>query len=118
MFIVDAQVHIWAADTPQRPWPSGRSQPHRPQPFSKDDLLKEMDAAGVARVVIVPPSWEGDRNDLALEAARLHPDRFAVMGRPPAEPRPLGDWRDQLGMLGLRITSNTAGARALFADPE
>ena len=70
MFIVDAQVHIWGADTPQRPWPSGRSQPHRPQPLSKDDLLKEMDAAGVARVVIVPPSWEGDRNDLAMEAAR------------------------------------------------
>ena len=59
MFIVDAQVHIWGPDTPQRPWPGGRSQPHRPQPFSKDDLLKEMDAAGVARVVIVPPSWEG-----------------------------------------------------------
>ena len=25
-----------------------------------------MDAAGVDRVVIVPPSWEGERNDLAL----------------------------------------------------
>jgi predicted TIM-barrel fold metal-dependent hydrolase len=59
MLIVDAQVHIWAAATPDRPWPPGRSQPHRPQPFSKDDLLAEMDAAGVARVVIVPPSWEG-----------------------------------------------------------
>jgi L-fuconolactonase len=56
MFIVDAQVHIWGANTPERPWPAGGSSPHRPQPFSKDDLLKEMDAAGVARVVIVPPS--------------------------------------------------------------
>src|SRR5436190_3589456 len=84
MLIVDAQVHIWDADTPERPWPaSGRSRPHRPLPFSKDDLLHEMDAAGVARVVIVPPSWEGDRNDLALAAAQRHPDRFAVMGRPP-----------------------------------
>jgi L-fuconolactonase len=117
MFIVDAQVHIWGADIPQRPWPSGRSQPHRPQPFSKDDLLKEMDTAGVARVVIVPPSWEGDRNDLALEAARQHPDRFAVMGRPPSQPQSLVGWRDQPGMLGLRITSNTAEARALFDDP-
>ena len=53
-------------------------------PSRRTICLKEMDAAGVARVVIVPPSWEGDRNDLALEAARLHPDRFAVMGRPPA----------------------------------
>jgi predicted TIM-barrel fold metal-dependent hydrolase len=118
MFIVDAQVHIWSADTPERPWPKGRSHPHRPQPFSKDDLLNEMDAAGVARVVIVPPSWEGDRNDLALQAARLHPDRFAVMGRPPIEPRPLDDWCEQPGMLGLRVTSNTAEARSLFDDPE
>jgi predicted TIM-barrel fold metal-dependent hydrolase len=118
MLIVDAQVHIWGANTPERSWPAGRSSPHRAQPFSKDDLLKEMDAAGVARVVIVPPSWEGDRNDLALEAARLYPDRFAVMGRPPEEPRPLGNWRDHPGMLGLRVTSNTADARALFDDPE
>jgi L-fuconolactonase len=59
-----------------------------------------MDAAGVARVVIVPPSWEGDRNDLALAAARLHPDRFAVMGRPSAEPRPLDGWRDQPACSG------------------
>jgi len=50
-------------------------------PFSKDDLLREMNAAGVQRAVIVPPMWEGDRNDLALEATRLHPERFAIMGR-------------------------------------
>ena len=71
MLIVDAQVHIWGANTPERPWPTARSAPHREQPFSKEDLLKEMDVAGVARVVIVPPSWEGDRNDLALAAAAL-----------------------------------------------
>ena len=117
MFIVDAQVHVWAAATPERPWPAGRTVPHRTRPFSKDDLLEEMDAAGVARVVIVPPSWEGDRNDLALDAARLHPDRFAVMGRPPTQPCGLGDWREQNGMLGLRVTSNTAEARAWFDDP-
>jgi L-fuconolactonase len=122
MLIVDAQVHIWGADTPERPWPrSGRSRPHRPLPFSKDDLLHEMDAAGVARVVIVPPSWEGDRNDLALEAARLHPDRFAVMGRPPLTPSErhlLDDWRGQPGMLGIRVTASAQDARGLFTEPE
>ena len=50
MLIVDAQVHIWGADTPERPWPTGgHARAHRPAPFSKDDLLREMDAAGVAR---------------------------------------------------------------------
>ncbi len=107
MLIVDAQVHIWGADTPERPWPA-RHAPHRPVPFSKDELLVEMDAAGVDRAVLVPPSWEGERNDLALEAARRHPSRFAVMGRldteaPDARDR-LATWRGQPGMLGLRFT--------------
>ncbi|HEV2009028.1 MAG TPA: amidohydrolase family protein [Burkholderiales bacterium] len=114
MFITDAQVHIWELSTPQRPWPSPPppAPPHRPQPFSKDDLLREMDAAGVERAVLVPPSWIGEQNDLALDAARLHPDRFAVMGRiDPAAPGArvlLTNWR-QPGMLGLRFT---------FARPE
>ena len=71
MKIVDAQVHIWAANTRQRPWPA-RGEPHR-APLGKDELLAEMDKAGVDGVVIVPPSWEGDRNDLAIEAAKAHP---------------------------------------------
>src|SRR2546426_3686647 len=82
LLIVDAQVHIWGADTPNRPWPPGRAhQAQKPYPVTKDLVLEGMKGAGVERVVLVPPSWEGDRNDLALEAARLHPDRFAVMGR-------------------------------------
>jgi predicted TIM-barrel fold metal-dependent hydrolase len=108
MLIADAQVDIWAASTPGRPWPVlGRSEPHRATPFSADDLRVEMDAAGVHRVVIVPPSWEGDRNDLALPACRPHPDRFAVMGRfdpDPANASRLATWRSQPGMLGMRFT--------------
>lgn len=122
MPIVDAQVHIWGADTPSRPWPAGHAhRAHRPVPFSRDDLLAEMAAAGVDRAVLVPPSWEGDRNDLALAAARAHPDKFAVMGRPPLDkpdPLALDRWRDQPGMLGIRVTTAGAGARALFTDPE
>jgi predicted TIM-barrel fold metal-dependent hydrolase len=121
MMVVDSQVHIWAADTPDRPWPPGRAhQAHRPGPFSKDDLLGEMARAGVDRVVIVPPSWEGDRNDLALAAARAHPDRFAVMGRLALE-RPesralLADWKRQPGMLGLRFTFHTAIQKPWLRD--
>jgi predicted TIM-barrel fold metal-dependent hydrolase len=66
-----------------------------------------MDTAGVARCVLVPPSWDGDRNDLSLEAAAAHPDRFAVMGRlNMADPDAvdLATWLDQPGMLGVRVT--------------
>jgi predicted TIM-barrel fold metal-dependent hydrolase len=107
MRIVDAQVHIWGANTPERPWPA-RLEAHRDVPIGKDELLREMDAAGVDRVIIVPPSWEGDRNDLALQAAQAHPDRFAVMGRLDPEAADARErvrtWRRQPGMLGLRFT--------------
>ena len=74
-------------------------------------LLKEMDAADVDRVVIVPPSWEGERNDLGLDAARSHPDRFAVMGRlaldKPESRGLVAAWKKQPGMLGMRFTFHT-----------
>ena len=107
MKIVDAQVHIWGASTPQRPWPSwGPGKEHQPEPFTLAKLLAAANEAGVDRVVIVPPSWEGDYNDLALAAAAAHPDRFAVMGRltiDPANAARLPGWRAQTGMLGLRF---------------
>lgn len=119
MLIVDSQVHIWGANTPERPWPA-RHAPHRPTPFSADDLLKEMNAAGVDAVIIVPPGWEGDRNDLGLEAARLHPTRFAVMGRldpqAPESRSMISRWRKQPGMLGLRFTFHTAQMEPLLTE--
>src|SRR5689334_9310032 len=122
MMIVDAQVHIWAANTPDRPW-AGHAKPHRMEPYSKDDLLREMDDAGVDRAVLIPPSVEGDRNDLALAAAHQHPDRFAVMGTlmtaaPDARTR-LANWRATPGMLGLRFSFNKQDCpHWLWADAE
>ena len=70
-----------------------------------------MDEAGVDRAVIVPPSWPGDRNDYAIEAAKRYPNRFAVMGRIPLQDRKsaalLPKWKEQPGMLGVRVTFNT-----------
>jgi len=105
--IVDAQVHLWLANTPDRPWLPNRVA-QLPEPFLIEKLVPMMDEAGVDRAVIVPPSWEGDRNDYALEAARRYPTRFAVMGRVPlAEPQTaklMPDWKMQPGMLGIRLT--------------
>lgn len=107
--IVDSQVHLWLAEGPNRPWPpGGPPRAHLPRPFTYDELLTRMDEAGVDRVVIVPPSWEGERNDHALEAAKKYPHRFAVMGRlllnSPQAPTLLATWRKRPGMLGVRHT--------------
>jgi L-fuconolactonase len=118
MMIVDAQVHIWGADTPQRPWPK-RAAAQRPVPLGADELIGEMDAAGVDRAILVPPSWEGDRNDLAIAAAIKYPNRFATMGRldPQASPHDvLKTWREQPGMLGLRFTFHIPQLVALLTE--
>ena len=124
MMIVDSQVHIWAADTPERPWPPivdpTQSRPHKPQPITTADMLREMDAAGVDRALIAPPVWEGVRNDLALAAARDYPERFAVMGRVdlnnPASRDLLPTWKQQPGMLGLRYALGRPLVRPLLIE--
>ncbi|HSQ04403.1 MAG TPA: hypothetical protein VLN59_10230 [Burkholderiales bacterium] len=122
MQIVDSQVHIWVAGTPERPWlpPSPDiPAPHKPQPFTKDHLLREMDAAGVQGAVLVTPLWEGVRNDVVLAAANAHPDRFAVMGRfdvtAPDARDLIPGWRAQRGMLGLRLLF-VRGTRPLLTE--
>jgi predicted TIM-barrel fold metal-dependent hydrolase len=117
--IVDSQVHIWGADTPARAWrPGGHLHAQRATPVGADEVLRWMDEGGVDGAIIVPPSWEGDRNDLAIEAARAHPARFAVMGRiTPDDPglrEKLARWREEPGMLGVRLALHTPELREPF----
>ena len=80
-----------------------------------------MDEAGVDRVVIVPPSWEGYHNEYAMEAAKKWPRRFAVMGRlrldDPKSKDLLATWKDQPGMLGVRHTFNRLPLWVVHAPP-
>jgi len=68
-----------------------------------DQALAGMDAAGVDRVVIHPPTWDPDANELAVDAVRAQPDRFAIMGWFPLdrpESRSLVDtWKIRPGLL-------------------
>jgi predicted TIM-barrel fold metal-dependent hydrolase len=121
MHIVDSQLHLWGANTPQRPWPPGRERDaQRPYPITKETLLFEMDLASVSRAILVPPSWEGERNDLALEAARQYPDRFAIMGRfalqDPNGHDLVAGWKKQPGMLGMRFTFHNQHNRHFLTD--
>jgi predicted TIM-barrel fold metal-dependent hydrolase len=101
MKIIDAQVHIWGSGKP-----SGH---HRQVPvFTAEELLKEMDAAGVDAAVIHPPaSWDPGANAIAEAAAQRYPGRFAILGQVPLETpetsRPqLKGWRNRPGQKGLR----------------
>jgi len=109
MAVTDAQIHVWEVDRPDRPWPQPpRNAPQREGGFSSFEAVAAMDAIGVDRAVIVPPTWIGEDNSTALEAAARHPGRFGVMGRfhltlPDREQR-LETWLQQRNMLGIRMT--------------
>lgn len=119
MMIIDSGIHIWRPEAPDRPWMPGRKA-HLPEPLTIEGLTAMMDEAGVTGSILVPPSWEGDRNDYSLEAAQRFPNRFAVMGRFPInkpEERPkLETWRDQKGMLGVRLSLHHEWDRSWMQD--
>ena len=98
MRIIDAQIHLWTKGTVV--------PPHRTTPYLLEEALRDMDAAGVHGAILHPPSWDEDSNAQAIEAARLHPDRFAILGRIPLDqPDKRGlieTWKQQPGMRGLR----------------
>ena len=100
MLIVDAQVHLWSKGT--------TLPPHRATPYLAEECLRDMDAAGVDRALLHPPSWDPDSTELSVEAVRAHPDRFAILGRlaldRPESRELIKDWKRRPGMLGLRYT--------------
>ena len=114
MLIVDAQVHIWANNKPTNPG-------HRQiDTFSKDDLLKEMDEAGVDAAVIHPPGWDpefqraGNRGGAPAPQPALDPGELP--SRSPGEPC-FDRWLEKpAGMLGLRFTFNQPHQRTWPTD--
>ena len=123
MTTTDAQLHVWEADRPDRPW----NHPHKPQlpePFTYQDAITMLDANGIDRAVLVPPLVSGFNNTTsnayALDAAQAHPDRFVVMGR--FDPRPsdarerLEHWLEQPGMRGIRLSLEGPPAPQLLEE--
>lgn len=83
--VVDAQVHVWLPEGPDRPWPPGGAERacamHRHEPITGTGLLAEMREAGVDHAILVPPFFEGHRNDYAVACATEAPESFRVMAR-------------------------------------
>ncbi len=102
MRIVDAQIHLWGSGLPS-------NLAHRQvTAFTTEEAVGLMDDAGVDAAVVHPPGWDPRSTELAFEAVREHPGRFAILGSFPLD-RPenrslVDDWRSRPGMLGLRYT--------------
>ena len=112
MLIADAQIHLWAKGNP--------SPQHRQTPYLMDEALRDMDAAGISRAVVHPVMWDPDSNELAVEAAAAHPDRFGIMGwvylDQPEERAKLETWKQRPGMKGLRFYFSEPRSRSWPAD--
>ena len=112
MMIVDAQIHLWEKGTP--------SPQHRQTPYLMDEAIAAMDEAGVDRALIHPVLWDPDSNELAVQAVRSHPDRFAILGwfylDQPASRGLIDTWKRRPGMLGLRFYFNAPHNRTWPTD--
>ena len=107
---------LWPANRRDRPWVAG-AKPQLPEPFTIERVVPMMDEAGVERVVIVPPTLEGERIDYAQEAVKRYPGRFAIMARialdKPDRAARLATWREQPGVLGVRLNFGAQEAKWL-----
>lgn len=100
MKITDSQVHIFGPGEEDRAAAVGQ------KPLQTDEVLAGMDAAGVSRAVVV--AGGSGHNAVALQAAKDHPDRFAVMAgislNKPESHELIKTWLQQPGMLGIRLS--------------
>src|SRR6202140_1972700 len=116
MTIIDAQVHAYAANTPERPW---HSVPNWPPHVTGDEMVVAMDKVGVNGAIYISPfsMYQYDAS-YAVEVQRAHPDRMAIVK--PVDPDDpdvadvVADWKKTPGAVGIRIMLTKENGR----DPD
>src|SRR5258708_40191902 len=112
MLIADGQIHLGEKGTPP--------PQHRQEPYSAEQAIAAMDQAGVDRALIHPVLWDPDSNELAIEAVRKYPSRFAIMGRfyldDPNGRDLVARWNERPGMLRRRFFFSERHMREVMAD--
>src|SRR3989441_3715318 len=105
MAIIDSQVHVYEANTPQRPW---HSVPNWPAHVAGDEMVAAMDTVGVDGAIFISAfsMYQYDAS-YAVEVHRAHPGRFALV-KPvnpddPAVAEVIADWKHTPGTVGIRI---------------
>jgi predicted TIM-barrel fold metal-dependent hydrolase len=75
--VIDAQVHVYAANTPERPW---HSVPNWPADVTGDEMVAAMDKVGVDGAIYISPfSMYQYDGSYAVSVQRAHPDKFALV---------------------------------------
>jgi predicted TIM-barrel fold metal-dependent hydrolase len=112
--ITDAQVHAYAANTPERPW---HSVPNWPPHVTGDEMAAAMDKVGVDGAIYISPvsMYQYDAS-YAVEVQKAHPDKFALV-KPvnpddPAVADVIADWKKTPGTVGIRIIMTKESKRA------
>lgn len=105
MLTIDAQVHVYERDHPERPWVGVLTGPPE---VTGDDMVAAMDAVGVDAAILVSV-WTMYRYDpsYAISVRAAYPNRFALV-KPldpadPTTPETIADWAETEGAVGVRI---------------
>jgi len=105
MPVIDSQVHVYAANTPARPW---HSTPNWPDHVTGDEMVAAMDAVGVDGAIFISSfSMYQYDSSYAVEVQQAHPGRFGLV-KPvnpdnPAVPEVIAEWKKTPGTVGIRI---------------
>ena len=105
MSIIDSQVHVYAANTPDRPW---HTVPNWPDHVTGDEMVQAMDAVGVDGAIFIS-AFSMYRYDAsyAIEVQNAYPGRFGLV-KPvdpldPAVAEAISEWKNTPGTVGIRI---------------
>src|SRR5689334_11019102 len=105
MPILDAQVHAYERNRPERPWIGTL---YGPEEVTGDQMVAAMDAVGVDGAILVSPfSMYRYDASYALEVYAAHPERFRLV-KPvdptdPAVVDTIAGWAITKGAVGIRI---------------
>jgi predicted TIM-barrel fold metal-dependent hydrolase len=106
--VIDAHVHVWTLEPDRYPWQQTLAHVPIPgEPATAEDLLDEMDRAGVGHAVLVQPSVYGWNNDYLCDCLDRWPDRFVgiclVDPRADGAGEALRYWCAERGCRGVRV---------------
>jgi predicted TIM-barrel fold metal-dependent hydrolase len=115
MIIVDSHAHFWKE-------PPDRSLVFRDhqEPIGYEQLIKDMDEAGVDKLIQLTRGLMGFDNSYSIEGATRFPDRFRVMGRFDAAASDavaqLRGWLKQPYVVGIRMMTIAKDEGPLFEN--